>query len=249
MEWFENNSMGENPDKFQMFLGTNQFSNKCLNINGMKCITKKAVKLLGINIDWKLNFNSHVDIICTKANRKLKALYRLRSKLDFSQKLVLYNSFIMSQFNYCPVIWMFCGQIANTKIDNILRKALQSLYNDFSSNYEELLEKGNHLPIHEINKRHLLVQVYKCIKRENPPFLHHIFIPKATIHMVLRRNDTLILPKTSTVSWGLHSFGYRGSRAWNTLPDNVKDISSLNIFKSALKTISLQCTCKLCNRF
>ena len=144
---------------------------------------------------------------------------------------------------------MFCGNIANTKIDNILRKALQSLYNDFSSNYEELLEKGNHLPIHEINKRHLLVQVYKCIKRENPPFLHHIFIPKATIHMVLRRNDTLILPKTSTVSWGLHSFGYRGSRAWNTLPDNIKDISSLNMFKSALKTISLQCTCKLCNRF
>ena len=85
----------------------------------MKCISTKTVKLLGINIDWKLSFNNHVDIICSKANRKLKALYRLRSKLDFSQKLILYNSFIKAQFNYCPVIWMFCGKIGNKKLDNI----------------------------------------------------------------------------------------------------------------------------------
>ena len=247
MQWFENNSMGANPDKFQlMFLGTTKFMKKCLNINGMKCVTSKTVKLLGIYIDWKLKFNDRVDIICSKANRKIKALYRLRSKLNASQKLVLYNSFIMTHFNYCPVIWMFCGKTANRKIDNIQRKALQSLYNDFSSNHEELLEKGKHLTIHKMNKRHLLVQVFKCLNKENPPFLDNIFIPKSTIYMNLRRNDTLILPKTSTITWGIHSISYRGSRAWNTLPDDIKDISSLEIFKRSIKNLTILCTCKLC---
>ena len=141
---------------------------------------------------------------------------------------------------------MFCGKIANRKIDDIQRKALQSLYNDFSSNHEELLEKEKHLTIHEMNKRHLLVQVFKCLNKENPPFLHNIFIPKSTIYMNLRRNDTLILPKTSTITWGIHSISYRGSRAWNTLPDDIKDISSLEIFKRSIKNLTILCTCKLC---
>ena len=105
------------------------------------CVSKKCVLLLGVNIDWKLNFNNHVHIICAKATAKLKALYRLRSKLSHSQKMILYNSFIMSIFNYCPIIWMFCGKTANAKINNIQRKALQSLYDDFHSNYDELLQR------------------------------------------------------------------------------------------------------------
>ena len=152
----------------------------------------------------------------------------------------------MSIFNYCPLIWMFCGKIANEKINNIQRKALQSLYDDFHSNYDDLLKKGNHLTIHEMNKRHLLVQVFKCICKENPPFLNDIFIQKNTHHMNLRIDNTLILPKASTQSWGLHSFGYRGSRAWNTLSDNIRNATSLGNFKSLLKRTVLQCTCKLC---
>ena len=119
----------------------------------------------------------------------------------------------MSIFDYCPVIWMFCGKMANAKIDKIHRKALQSLHNDFQSNFKELLDKGGHLTIHEMNKRHLLVEVHKTIYKENPSFLHDIFIQRNIINMNMRRNNTLVLPKISTVSWGLHSFRYRGSMA------------------------------------
>ena len=77
MEWFHNNCMAANPKKFQlMFLGTKQFSKKCLNIDGNICVSNKCVLLLGINIDWKLNFNKHVNVICAKAASKLKTLYR-----------------------------------------------------------------------------------------------------------------------------------------------------------------------------
>ena len=36
----------------------------------------KPLLLLGIIIDWKLNFNEHVKLLCAKANAKVKALYR-----------------------------------------------------------------------------------------------------------------------------------------------------------------------------
>ena len=165
--------------------------------------------------------------------------------MTFIQKMTLYNSFIMSVFNYCPVVWMFCGKTANAKIDNIQRKALQSLYNDFDSSYDILLRRGNHLTIHELNKRHLLEEVYKSIHRINPPFLNELFEHKIINHN-LRIKNLLILPKSSTITWGIHSFTYRGSRSWNTLPDDIKEIMTYFKFKNTLKDIKLACTCKLC---
>ena len=61
MKWFEINSLEANPKKFQlMFLGTKKIIKKCLNIEGKCCHSATSVLLLGIIIDWKLNFNDHV---------------------------------------------------------------------------------------------------------------------------------------------------------------------------------------------
>ena len=153
----------------------------------------------------------------------------------------------MSMFNYCSIIWMFCGKTAHDKIDKIQKRALQALYNDFESNFNSLLNKGNHLTIHELNKRKLLIEVYKCVNKLAPPFLNDIFKIRNT-HQSLRINDTLVLPKTSTKSWGLHSIAYRGSRSWNSLSDTIKSLPSLSQFKNHLQTIdTIQCSCKLCN--
>ena len=59
---------------------------------------------------------TRLNVLCSKATAKLKALYRLRSKLSSTQMMILYNSFIISIFNYCPVVWMFCGKTANAKM-------------------------------------------------------------------------------------------------------------------------------------
>ena len=114
MTWFQNNSLAANPKKFQlMFLGTQKIVNKCANI-----------KLLGVYIDWKLNFNTRVKALCSKANSKIRALYRLRTYLDSTQKLMLYNSFIMSNFYHCPVLWMFCGKTTNDEVNSVQQRAL-----------------------------------------------------------------------------------------------------------------------------
>ena len=189
--------------------------------------------LLRIIIDWKLNFNEHVKLLCAKANAKVKTrskldpLYRLRSKLDPRQKSMLYNSFLMSNLNYCPIIWMFYGKTSDEKINNIHKRALRALYNDSNSNYYELLKKGNHLNIHEMNKRRLLVEVYECINKDNPPILNDNFTSKEN-GINIRINNKLALPKVTTQR-GLHSFTFRRIRAWNTLSDDQKNMLSQRI--------------------
>ena len=76
-----------------------------------------SVKLLGITIDSKVKFDQHVAQLCQKANNKISAFSRVSSYLNEKQSLLMYNSFIMSQFNYCLLIWMFCGKVANNELN------------------------------------------------------------------------------------------------------------------------------------
>ena len=67
VEWFNQNKMIVNPDKFQAMLleKRNENNQSCLKINNQTIKTTNCVKLLGINIDSKLNFDSYI-LICAK---------------------------------------------------------------------------------------------------------------------------------------------------------------------------------------
>ena len=65
-------------------------------------------EVLGITIDKHLDFKKHIENLCWNANYKLHALRRMRKKLAVEKAKLLGNAFIDSQFNFAPLIWMFC---------------------------------------------------------------------------------------------------------------------------------------------
>ena len=76
-------------------------------------------KSLGIKNDTKPNFNEHLNDIISKASRKVNALSRVMPYMSLSKKKKLVSSFFNSQFNYCPLIWMFHSRIINNKINRL----------------------------------------------------------------------------------------------------------------------------------
>ena len=247
LEWLKCNSLVPNPNKFQMmFLGTRSKANLTLEINGSNICSSDSITLLGIDIDWKLTFNQHVKNICKRASSKTIAITRLRNYLSHDQKLLLFNSFIMSCFGYCSLIWMFHGKTSNVLINSIHKRALRALYNDYLSDYDTLLSYDHLLNIHHININLLLVEVYKCLNKKTPSFLWDCFKYKQSNYN-LRVSNRLILPKATTQT-SLHSFTYRGCAAWNKLPDNLKYSDSSSILKSKLKSLKIAdaCSCKMC---
>ena len=81
IEWFNQNKMIVDQDKFQAMLPEkrNENNQSCLKINNQTIKTTNCVKLLGINIDCKLNFDSHNSDLCKKTSMELNALNRLRA--------------------------------------------------------------------------------------------------------------------------------------------------------------------------
>ena len=108
LEWFESNRLVATPSKFQMMLlGTKRNDKLCMEINGATVCPSASVKLLGITIDAGLNFDQHVKTLSQKVNKYIKAFSRV---LDLNKAKLLHNSFLLSNFNYCPLIWIFCGK-------------------------------------------------------------------------------------------------------------------------------------------
>ena len=92
------------------------------NIDESLIKSKKAETLLGIKIDSELKFEDHVNFLCKKASQKLGALARIAPYMDTAKRKCIFKAFICSQFNYCPLIWMFHSRILNNKINRIHRK-------------------------------------------------------------------------------------------------------------------------------
>ena len=81
LTWLEHNQMIANPEKFKVILLRKKQTNttgKTLNIKGELLKSKEIVKLLGIYLDYKLNFEQHISEICWKAASKLNALKSLK---------------------------------------------------------------------------------------------------------------------------------------------------------------------------
>ena len=91
---------------------------------------------------------------------KLHALRRIRKYLSLGKAKLLCNAFINSQFNYVPLVWMFCRKKQYLKIQKIHHKALKVVYNS-NKNYDELLRNNIEVSIHQSHLRALTCEVFK----------------------------------------------------------------------------------------
>ena len=90
--------------------------------------SESSVKLLGIVIDEKVNFDEHITKLCKKTSSQLNSLYSLRVILTKEAKNVLIQSFISSNFNYCPLVCHFSSSKSLQKKNRIFKKELYVFY-------------------------------------------------------------------------------------------------------------------------
>ena len=132
-----------------------------------------SVRVSGVQLDDKLNFSLHVSNISKSVANQLSALIRLNN-LCFEGKRVLINSYFVSNFNYCPLVWMFSNATSLKKIENLQKRALRFLYNNHQVPYEELLDKTNSSAMNIKRLRFLCVEVYKTSNNLNPSLMKQI---------------------------------------------------------------------------
>ena len=158
--------MKSNTDKCHLIVVNNQDND--IKIGNDVITSGNSVKLLGVTIDNKLNFNEHVDNICKKANNKLQALVRIAKYSSPDKFRIIMKTFIESQFNYCPVTWMFHSRQLNSKINKLHERALRIVHENPNLTFQQLLNLDKMHCIHHRNLQKLAVEMFKVSKKLVP---------------------------------------------------------------------------------
>ena len=69
--------------------------------------------------------------------------------MDLAKRKSLMKAFITSQFNYCPLIWMFYCKQLNNRISKIQERALSLVCKNNKLTFDDSLKLDNSVTIHQ----------------------------------------------------------------------------------------------------
>ena len=145
--------------------------------------------------------------------------------------------FVESQFNYCPLIWMFYFRRLNNKIDNAHEKALRIVYSDYKSTFQELLDKDASFSLERRNIQTLAIQIYKHIHGLSPAITGKVFNINRTLPYNLRIQNKFSGRFPKTIS-------FLAPKVWALVAGKIKEFSCLEAFKSKIRKWKPDCPCR-----
>ena len=93
-QWFPLNHLVGNAGKCHLLTSFKITNN--IAISNTNVSSEQKVKLLGINLERRLNFDYHVDTLLNKANKKYHASARVCNYMNTNKRQVLMKAFITS---------------------------------------------------------------------------------------------------------------------------------------------------------
>ena len=151
-------------------------------------------------------------------------MMRICSYLDQGSKRAIYNSFIVSNFNYCSTVWMFTNRGNLNKLEKLNKRALPMIYNNYTSDYDVLLRNSLTLNVYMKCLKSLGIEMYKVRSNLTPVYMKELFLESNPVYD-LRDSSRFVLPKYKTKTFGYRSLSYIGSKLWNDIDFVIKDSS------------------------
>ena len=114
-EWLVINKLSLNiaKSKFMVFhMHREHIEAPAPKINNIIIEKVNEFNFLGLTLDTHLNWKKHSEHISNRCTRIIRILNRLKQELHLKIKIMLYNTLLVPQINYCRTIWRFqCERI------------------------------------------------------------------------------------------------------------------------------------------
>ena len=167
-----------------------------------------------------------------------------------SQRKLIANAFIMSQFSYCPLIWMFHSRAMEHRINRIHERTLRLIYpNQHQLTFKELLGKNKTVSIHLRNSQTLATEIYTAKNKIFPEVVNSLF-EFTNKNCNLRNASIFKRNRYFTVHYGSESLVSLAPIIWELVPDSIREVKTLSIFKNKIKAWTTdKCPCRLSKNY
>ena len=207
----------------------------CLRVGNHNITPSDSVRNIGVTFDNHMDMEQHVKNMCRQAFIQLRHISRLRPVMDRRTLECIVHAFISSRLDFSNAVLCAISQKLLRKLQSIQNSAARILMRCHRFDHiTPVLHQLHWLPVSYRIRFKICVLVYKCLNNTAPGYLCdliHLFLSARNT----RRNDQLFLDVPFTVS-APRSFSTIAPRLWNDLPVFIRSSTSLDTFKSRLKT-------------
>ena len=222
--WYKENTMKLNVGKTELLIIDQNISRnfKLFFINDRKLIKikpKPVIKVLGIKIDYMLNWNSQINYVKSKSINAIRNVHRINHFLPIKHRILLYNSLICPHFDYSDVVWGGCGIVNSQKLQAAQNFAVRSITGSRKrDSVSASFRKLKFLQLHQRRYLHEVVFTHKSLTFLNPSEINNTYLEQLSIcDNRSSYSGKLVPPKHKTAKYSQSPF-YRTIQSWNSCP-------------------------------
>ena len=233
-KWFLSNKLTINATKTEYMINGRLQSQNPLDIilNNTYLNRSSSVRYLGVFIDDKLNWKTHVESLEKKISTACALVCKLRYYVDQTCLLKYYYAHVYSHLQYAILAWGAVNKTTLNKLNVLHRRVvrlmtlhgpLKNLFKYDPDNSQgniknlELFKSCEILTIDDIYKLELAKFMHKASTNSLPSALNNIFIRSR-----FPRQRLFLLPCVKS-KFGERSLKYAGPKLWESLEPHLKE--------------------------
>ena len=246
-KWLFENQLVVNASKSSIMVVTRKslpISNLNFHLCGNIIPITEETKLLGVLIDSKLTYKGHIQAMLKKLSSKVGLLHRVSRCLEQEQLCLIYNAFIQSNLDYCITVWGSCYKSYLAKLQRLQNRCARIITRNFDYNTPSsaLISSLAWMSVETRYKYFVGILMFKCFYNLVPDNIVNRFTLVRNSHTYDTRSAYLNdyvrpIPKTEIFK---RSLLYFGPSLWNTIPQDIRNCTSVKNFKFLFKRHLLQ---------
>ena len=207
-----------------------------ININYHNIEQVTEMKYLGVILDNKLNWHSHIQYTCSKLAKAAGIIFKLQRRLPRKILLLLYHGLFATYLQYGIVVWGTAKSTARTKLKTLQNKVIRHMtFSDRCTNIQHFFKILNILKVEDIHFLEVSKFMYKNANKTLPQTFSEFFRHINHHHETrTKARSNFVLPKPRT-NFGKQSLKYNGVKVWSEIPYNIRTALSKDLFTSQVK--------------
>ena len=238
--WLNANKLSLNVAKSVFMMITNKQNQQTpiLKINNIPLTNVKEAKVLGVIIDNKLTFKSHIEHVTRKISKITYLIYRLKSYVPLKVIKTLYYSLAYPHLIYNIITWGSASKIATQSLIVQHKRLIRLLSNsnEYLEHTNPIFKKLQLLKLCDIYKLNIGMYMFKIINGIAPELITREVNSNQILHNHATRQAPDFIHKPQyTIEKSRNALTYKGPNIWNNLPSYIRHSPTPVIFKNRLK--------------
>lgn len=224
-------------------LKSNAVSHPHLFMNDTIISESTSHKHLGITFSNTCSWTEHISKIIETASTRLNLLRALKFKINRKSLEKIYIAFIRPLLEYSDSVWDNCSTECKNQLESIHNEAARIVSGATKlCSLEKLLAELGWETLQQRRTKHKLIIFYKIVNGLTPDYLPDVLPPlvgDGNPYSLRNANDIQTMRARTNLFF--NSFFPSTIRAWNNLPQDIKDAASVTSFKYRLNRNMNRC--------